>query len=401
MSLQAYEIEELIYRHIKNELSNEEHRALEEWLALNDDNKKLFAELVNQQNWSPELQDIRFYASRKDDAKKKLTDMLLIAAPLAPVKKMWVKWVVAASVLGVVGISAVLLMTQGKKQEVATVTPAPVVNDVPPGGDKAILTLADGSTVVLDEAKNGVIGVQGDVEVLKKDGEVVYDVKGKNGEVAYNTLATPRGGQWVVKLPDGSKAWLNAASSIKYPVAFVGGERKVEITGEIYFEVEKNPKNPFKVYIKQDAGNGHKAEVQVLGTHFNINAYKDEPLVNTTLLEGKVRFVSGINNGTATLQPGEQAQLNNKGSIAVKKAVVDEVMAWKNGQFRFSGADLKTIMRQVSRWYDVDVRFESPVNPSYSFILKRNMPVSEIIDVLEQSGGAHFKIEGKVIKVLP
>jgi hypothetical protein len=403
MSLQAYEIEELITRYLHKELTAEEQRALDEWLSV-DKNKKFFDELTNENNLTTELKEYNYFQARKTEGRKKLHQLLLAGTPFVPVKKLWVKYVAAASVLTVVATGGIYLMTrQNKKQATVQTTPAKtVVHDIPPGGDKALLTLADGSTVVLEDAQNGVIGKEGNASIVKKDGEVQYEVKGQESAVTYNKLTTSRGGQYRITLPDGSKAWLNAASSIRYPVAFAGNQRKVEISGEVYFEVEKNPRKPFKVSIVQAAVSGHKAEVEVIGTHFNINAYKDEPVVKTTLLEGKVKVSSADNHESAVLAPGQQGQMNNTGSIAVKKDIdVDQVMAWKNGQFRFRNVDLKTIMRQVSRWYDVDVIFEANVNPSYNFVLTRNLPVSRIIATLEESGGAHFRIEGNTIKVLP
>jgi transmembrane sensor len=404
MSSQAFEIEELITRYLNKELTDEEQRALDEWLA-NDKNRKFFDELTNEDNLNNELNEYKYFHARKNQGRKKLHELLLAGTPFVPVKKLWVKYVAAASVLTVVATGGIyLLVNQNKKQATVQTTPAKaVVQDVPPGGDKAILTLGDGSTLVLDDAQNGVISTQGSASVVKEDGEVKYEVKGKELAVTYNTLATPRGGQYRLVLPDGSKAWLNAASSVRYPVAFAGNERKVEMSGEVYFEVEKNPKKPFIVSIVQGATKDQRAEVEVLGTHFNINSYKDEPLVKTTLLEGKVKVSSAIGSReSSTLRPGQQSELNNTGSIAVKKDVdVDQVMAWKNGQFRFRNADLRTIMRQVSRWYDVDVKFETSANPGYNLLLNRNMNVSKIIEVLDESGGAHFKIEGKTIRVLP
>ena len=402
MSLQAYEIEELIARYISEQaLTEREQEALNEWLR-KEENRQLFDELIDKNTWDPHLKDINFYKSRQSEAKKKLDSLLLMSVPVVPVKKLWIKYVVAASVVAVVATGSIYLLTRPKQKIVQQTKPVPaIVQDVPPGGDKAILTLGDGSTVVLEDAQNGVIRTEENTEIVKRDGELKYEVKGQHGEVSYNKLVTQRGGQYRLTLPDGSLAVLNAASSIRYPVAFTGAERKVEVTGEVYFEVVKNAKKPFLVDVIQDAVKGNEAEVRVLGTHFNVNAYKDEPMVKTTLVEGSVKVSSVANQQSAMLQPGQQGQLNDRGNIAVKKVNVDEVTAWKDGKFRFSDADLKAIMRQVSRWYDVDVKFAANVNPSYGFILNRNMPVSKIIDVLEESGGAHFRIEGKVITVLP
>ncbi|NII28483.1 DUF4974 domain-containing protein [Pseudoflavitalea sp. X16] len=271
-------------------------------------------------------------------------------------------------------------------------------NDVLPGGNKALLTLANGATIVLDSAANGTLAQQGSVVVTKKaDGQLAYDAKARttdNSPLTFNTLSTPRGGQYQLVLPDGSKVWLNAASSIRYPTAFTGKERNVEVTGEAYFEIAKNAKMPFKV-----KANG-QAEVEVLGTHFNVNAYDDEAAIKTTLLEGKVKVTPATGHSSQLLSPGQQAQLINDQLSIINNPDVEAVMAWKNGQFSFNNTDIKTIMRQIARWYDVDVSYDANVQDTYTVSLSRNVPVSKLFTYLELSGGVHFKIEGKKVTVM-
>ncbi|MGY3212872.1 FecR family protein [Mucilaginibacter sp. HD30] len=265
---------------------------------------------------------------------------------------------------------------------------------IAPGGNKAVLTLQDGSTIVLNDAENGTLARQGNTSIVKlANGQLVYnEASGPADKVLYNTMTTPRGGQYKLTLPDGTNVWLNSASSINYPTAFVGNERKVAITGEAYFEVAKDKSKPFHVV----AGN---QSIEVLGTHFNVMAYADEENIKTTLLEGSVKISE--HNNISILRPGDQAVVASKGGITVKPANIDEAMAWKNGYFKFSRVDIKHIMRQISRWYDVEVVYEGDM-PYDEFVGKigRSENISQILHVLELEH-VHFKIEGKKIIVLP
>jgi len=303
---------------------------------------------------------------------------------------------IAASVIGLLLIGAFLLSNKIGKKELVTgeVNNHRFKDDVAPGGDKAILTLADGSTVVLDDAQNGTLAQQGSSKVIKLSGKLMYDPTNKNSkEIVYNTISTPNGGQYQLQLPDGSLVWLNATSSIHFPTSFIGRERRVEITGEAYFEVAKNRDMPFIVAV-----NG--AEVQVLGTHFNVNAYSDEDDVKTTLLEGSVKFVSGAN--TSMLKPGQQSQLTTNGLIKVVSNVdVDEVVAWKNGMFDFENAGIETVMRQLSRWYDVEIEYKGKTDDLFIAEMRRNIKLSDALKALELTGKVKFEIQGKKIIVMP
>jgi len=275
-------------------------------------------------------------------------------------------------------------------------------NDVAPGGDKAILILGDGSRVILDNTKNGTIGNQGNSKVLKIDaGKLAYNMQAGSKNIPkvipFNTVSTPRGGQFQIELPDGSTVWLNATSSLRFPTAFINGkERKVELTGEAYFEVTKNETMPFKVIV-------NKMEVQVLGTHFNVMAYSNEHDIKTTLLEGSLKINSAVNNKSIIIKPGQQASLDNSNSeINVSQNIdVDLEVAWKNGFTAFKSADITTIMRQIERWYDVDVNYEGTI-PVRTFTgkISRNANLSELLRLLEVSK-IHFTIDGRKITVLP
>jgi hypothetical protein len=254
--------------------------------------------------------------------------------------------------------------------------------DVMPGHKGATLRLSDGSVIVLDSVQNGTLAMQVNMQVVKENGQILY--KGKNGEVLYKNISTDKGRQWSVVLPDGSKVWLNAESSIHYPLTFSGKERVVEITGEAYFEVAHNSRFPFKVKVDNK-------EIEVLGTHFNINSYKDEPSMRTTLLEGLIRI--GNSATKKIIHPGQEASiLNNTTDIKIKETDVQNVIAWKNGYFSFHNANLKTVMRQLARWYDIDVVYVKQA-PELEFegAIDQSLKLSAVLRILEKTG-VHFKI---------
>lgn len=269
-------------------------------------------------------------------------------------------------------------------------------NDIAPGTAEAVLTLADGTVIPLDSLQSGMTIRQGDAQVLKQDnGKLVYETAaaGKE-ETVFNTLSTPMGGKYQVILPDGTKIWLNAASSIRYPTVFSGKERQVEISGEVYFEVAKDETAPFIV-------NAAGTEVRVLGTHFNIMAYPDEPSIRTTLMEGAVSVRKG--DQQAILAPGQQALSSRQAAeaIQVKKGVdTEQVIAWKNDLFQFNSTPVDEVMRQIARWYDAKIVYEG-LRPAISFtgLMPRDRNVSEVLKILELAGGVKFGIEGRVVTV--
>jgi transmembrane sensor len=313
-------------------------------------------------------------------------------------RKRWFQ-IAAAAVLILCGFVLYNMVGKNNSPQQEIVKTKTEQQDIAPGGNKAVLTLADGSQIILDSAANGNLASQGNAKVIKLDGQLAYNTSGSSTEVLYNTITTPKGGQYQLVLADGSKVWLNAASSLRYPATFSGNERKVELTGEGYFEIAKNSSMPFRVNV---AG---KSEVEVLGTHFNINAYSDEVSINTTLLEGIVK-VSATGSGLTTkdsklLSPGQQAQQNSTGQIAVKKNNdIDEVMAWKNGKFIFQDADIQSIMRQIERWYDVEVSFNGNITKEqFVGLIPRNVNISQILKMLEKTGTVKFEIVGKKVIV--
>jgi len=308
-------------------------------------------------------------------------------------KRYW--WAAAAAFILLAG-GTYLWQMPAKKQSVATLQPG---NDIAPGGNKAILTIGGGRHIVLDSAANGAIAQQGNVRIVKmNNGQLVYNLNGNAGEVWMNTMATPVGGQYQLTLPDGTKVWLNAASSISYPSAFVEKERKVTIRGEAYFEIARDKARPFKVNVNDES------EIDVLGTHFNVNAYADEAAARTTLLEGSVKISAGA--ARVVIQPGQQAVAQHPGSNAqqpvsiVNGADLEQVIAWKNGRFNFNGADLHTVMRQLSRWYGINVKYEGNVaDEVFQGELTRDLNLSQVLRILGKME-IKFRIEGKTLVVM-
>jgi ferric-dicitrate binding protein FerR (iron transport regulator) len=360
-------------------------------LLAQEENEEQAKRLMNDAWSSFEPQNDPF-----DKAESRTMLKNILEKKVVPIRRVgaWIK--VAAAVLVVAFAIALYYSIHGGNERTITAS----TNDtqakfeVVPGGDKALLMLADGTVINLDSSRNGTIASNEKFTIIKTaDGRVIHKPSNRGeASAGINTMSTPRGGQYKLRLPDGTDVWLNAASSIRYPGAFTGNERKVEITGEVYFEVVKNAKMPFRII-----ANG--TEVKVLGTHFNVNAYTDESVVQTTLVAGAVQVSKG--SSSVMLVPGQQANIDKENKLTlVKNADIEQCLAWKNGFFIFRATNIETIMRQVSRWYDVDIRFEIPTNNlEFSGAVSRKDHVSEILKIMELTGLVHFKIEGKKITV--
>lgn len=416
MNLQA-DITDILIKSLRQKLSAGEQEILDAWLAHSEANVHLFERLNNKKIIASELDKLYRIDQNRENAWQKLCQTLeLDAVPsssVAPIahpnrgemprsahrihflKTSWFRY--AAAVILIAGGAAIWWeISRSARNDEAVVTTVPKNQDIQPGSNKAVLTLADGSQIVLDHAANGNLAQQGNTRVIKLDnGQLAYNAgKDLNKEVFYNTISTPRGGQYQIVLPDGSKVWMNAASSIKFPAAFSGTERNVIISGEVYMEIAQRSKQPFIV-----KANG--TEIRVLGTSFNVNAYTDEEAIKTTLVEGSVKVTKG--SSAALLHPGQEAITeDNSNSVKVNdNADVANALAWKNGLFSFNNADIKTIMRQLSRWYNVDVVYEGAVTDRrFLGELRRNMTLAAVLRVLERSG-VHFTIEGKKLIVKP
>jgi transmembrane sensor len=346
--------------------------------------------------WESDLGDKeRIYQTIKTQLQQHITQL----EPINPRRNYgWMR--IAASILVVLGITGMFWEFRHAKKKpqlsIATVKPVQIF----PGGNKAYLTTSNGIVIMLNNVRNGKFSAAG-ISVNKvKDGVLVYDpasasnLVAENEKPVYKTITTPRGGQYQVVLADGTKVWLNSASSLTYPAVFKGRERNVQLSGEAYFEVVKNVAHPFSVMV-----NG--INVQDLGTHFNIRGYADEQAVKTTLLEGSVKLVN--NNHEALLKPGEQGALNSaQTAFEVENVDVDDAIAWKNGLFAFNNEDIHSIMNSISRWYDVDVIF--PANfkrKNFGGTISRFKDVNQVLNALELTGSIHFKVEGRRIIVMP
>jgi len=300
----------------------------------------------------------------------------------------WLKW--AAAIVLLLGVGSYFwLFKQNTGSAVQHIASA---KDILPGTNKAVLTLADGSSIILDSTTNGIIAQQGTAAIEKQsNGAIVYNLNGvPDGKVMSNTLRTPRGGQYKLTLPDGTKVWMNAASSITYPAIFTGDKRVVSVTGELYFEVSKNAAQPFIVEVNEGAS------IEVLGTSFNINAYDNESSNKTTLIEGKVSVRKG--DQSDILQPGQQARVGDAITIA-SKVDIDQILAWKNGHFNFEDMALSEIMRQLERWYDIEVRYEGTM-PAIKFHgkMSRGVALSDVITFLSDND-LKLKLEDRILIV--
>lgn len=310
---------------------------------------------------------------------------------------MYRKWMAAAAVFLFLMGGAAYFILQDRNTENTAINPTKITtNDIAPGGNVATLTLADGSTISLDSANTGSLAQQGQSTIIKlDDGQLAYEQDARNSTsiaIQYNTVSTPRGGQYQLVLADGSKVWLNAESSIRFPASFAGKERNVEITGEAYFEVAHNASKPFIVQ-------ANSVDIKVLGTSFNVNAYEDESSMKTTLLEGSVEVSMG--RASSILKPGEQAHVSSKSDNiqVVKNVNIEEIVAWKNGFFYFNEDNIEAVMKKIARWYDVDVEIRGlMLDRKFNGKLYRDVNISQIIKILEE-GGIKINIIGKKIIV--
>ena len=385
----------LIGKWMDGTIAVSEKRELAEWVRVNPDDERITRGLervwdtFEPRELMPEAASDRILANifPADD------DTFDAPDQARGITWLWPKLVAAALLIGFglywwKGYQGKVQLAQ---QKAVAVQPA----DLPPGGNRAVLTLGDGSSITLDSAGNGLLASQGGTSVTQSGkGQLVY----KSGQVAavpvINTVTTPKGGQFHIVLPDGTGAWLNAASSLRFPTTFTGKQRNVEITGEVYFEVAHNKQMPFVVK------NG-ETRITVLGTHFNMMAYDDEKVMRTTLLEGAVKVSRGASE--ALLAPGQQARINaGTGNVRVVDGVdTDKELSWKNGYFQFENESLESIMRQVSRWYDVEVQYEGNTRgENFTGRLPRNSNVSKLLKILALSG-VKFRIEDKTIIVTP
>lgn len=367
----------LIEKYLAGECSQQEEGLIEQWYDQFDEGHVLEFFNGNAANIEESLQRSR------GEIERRIRDAA--ALRLRTKRRQYALWLSAAAILAVV--CTLVFYKQPSKTGIAIVSP--VINDVPAGGNKATLTLADGTTVPLDSLGSKSIATQGHTRITQAGASLAYagvSPNDRSGEV-FNTVTTPRGGQYQVVLGDGTRIWLNAASSLRFPVAFTGSRRRVILNGEGYFEVAKDKSRVFEVIANQDT-------VQVLGTHFNVNGYRDNGKIITTLLEGRVRVAMG--QTAATLEPGQQAIVASDQDVDINRhANVEDAVAWHEGMFSFNSLSIEEILQQVSRWYDVEIVYEGQKpDGSYSGKISRNTNLSEVLKILAFNGIRH-RLDGR------
>ena len=379
--------EKLLQQYLDGRCTPEEAEALMSWLQATGRHRAL---LRKMQEEFPQVLASETTIDREISDRMEARLLQQISAPRVLRMRNRRIWLAAASALLLLAAGAMYLyLPESSRPAPLIASKTPVApKDIAPGSAKAVLTLADGSTITLDSAGNQVIH-QGQTLVQLQNGKLEYDA-GNNGQaVGYNTLSVPRGGQFTIVLPDGSRVWLNSASRLRYPTAFSGGQRLVELEGQGYFDVRKDAEHPFIVKTKT-------LDVEVLGTGFDVMAYPDEKSMNTTLVEGAVRVKDVM------LKPGQQARMEySTGCIYVEPADIQQVIAWKTGFFEFDNANLADIMRQASRWYDIDIDMNitgQNLNKAYGGRISRNLPLSELLNMLE-ANGARFNLQGRKLIV--
>jgi ferric-dicitrate binding protein FerR (iron transport regulator) len=388
-------ISRLLFKYLQGTLTSNEEFELEKWKLQSAENQQFFDELSKQakpqRNTADELK-----GSLEERIFNKITAQVPeLEGNVIRMRSGWWKYAVTAAVVLILFGYSIMTMMQDRRPEQAFAKIEDTVEDVAaPDGNFASITLASGEKVDLNAATNGTLASQGKVQVLKTaDGLIVYKAAtGRiKGKMQFNTLSNPKGSNVIgMVLEDGTKVWLNAGSSLTYPVAFIGKERKVSITGEAYFEVAKNKAMPFRI-------TREGMVVEVLGTHFNVNAYGDEPHMKVTLLEGAVKISSG--NVSGLLKPGQQAKVKDNDINVNSDVNVDQVMAWKNGYFSFEKAGIKEVMRQIARWYNIEVTYEGEIpDENFGGELRRNSKLSSVLKVLEKSG-VKFRIENNRVIV--
>lgn len=406
-------IASLLYKRLSGTITSDEDVALQNWLKENSANEA-FAQQLEEDDFTKDLarrsplqlsglrEELYAKIQQATGIEKSLSmgeakvvpmqaDRHSRKSALVYMRSNFVR--VAVVLLILAGACALWIFFQQDHTSGRTVKTIAVKNEIPPGGNRATLTLSDGSAITLDSASIGTIAQQGNVAISKSAaGTVQYNAKGSGAALAMNTLRTPKGGQYKLVLPDGSKVWLNAASSITFPTQFASRERKVTITGEAYFEIAADAARPFYVTAKE-------TDVKVLGTSFNINAYDDEPAIATTLLTGAVMV--NVSTHSQRLQPGQQAN-TKRGELLLKKNIdIDAVVAWKEGYFNFEDMRLEAVMRQLERWYDIEVAYDGAIhNIAFYGKLSKDLTLQETLEGMAKTG-LHFRLEGRRLIVTP
>lgn len=381
-SFDAARYQELADKWVQGTLSPAERKELEDWYNTGQDLPVQLppgfaaSEAVLEQQM---LQAIREKAG--------------LLAPVIPVQKRWrtIRWA-AAAVFLLMSIGTVYFIVHRKQApEKLQIVAISNKRDIQPGHNGAVLHLSNGQMIILDSAQDGTLARQGTLKVVKENGILKY--VGKADELIYNEITTARGRQWQLTLSDGTKVYLNASSSIHYPLQFTGPVREVEITGEVYFEVAHNPRQPFRVKVGNQL-------IEDLGTAFNVNAYEEEQVTKTTLIQGLIRVTKG--GASLMVLPGQEVQAGETSRLVLEKhANVEQALAWKNGYFDFNGLDTRAIMRQLARWYGIEVRYEGqPSSALFEGRMQRNLLLSQALTGLGKCG-VYCRREENTLIVLP
>jgi transmembrane sensor len=389
----------LFLRRLQGILNETEAAALAQWLAEQPAESRQFYQEVT--DW-PAIENALRAMYRVDETaalQEVWTRIRITAVKRSPVAIR--RYCVAAAAAALLTGTGMYWLRDQKIVPTAALQPmaARYRGDALPGSNKATLQLGDGSVIELDSAGKGELVRQHNAVVVKDAaGAIAYRQinTADHANIAFNKISTPKGGQYQVVLPDGTQVWLNAASSLRYPTAFTGNARTVELSGEAYFEVAPDARKHFQV----EVAGSRPMQVEVLGTRFNINTYTDEPASATTLIDGKVNVADAANQ--ALLQPGQQALVyGHRQRITLQTADLEGILAWKEGLFSLQDADITDIMRQIARWYDVDVIYSGTVKQKFVGKIPRNMRLSEVLKILESTGWVNFSISGKTVTVAP
>ena len=418
----SFEIDPIAAKYIRNEpLTPEEDSLLRDWLAHEQSREELLRRLRDDQDWTKaqldklnalsgtrvwEQIDSQLEAFWNTDTRQESSlhhaETTTDGSPSAIHRSIgWRRYAVAACIL-LACAGAVFLATRHNTPPISTSVPAIAAADIPPGADRATLTLSDGRRIDLDSSANGVLTSQGSTFVAKQDGRLAYNKAASEAPAAtaYNMLVTPRAGQFEITLSDGTRVWLNNASSLRYPVWFTGPDREVELSGEAYFDVAHDAAHPFHVHVLNSAAGKDGGTIDVLGTAFNIMAYSDENTERATLVDGSIRYLRG--GHSVLLKPDEQSVVDATGTLKTLRNVnTEEITAWKNGYFHFDHTGLEETMRQLARWYDITVEYKGTIQPQ-EFVgkIQRTVPLSAVLRGLE-SDQVHFQLQGNRLIVTP
>lgn len=383
MHMNDREIQEILKRYQEGICSEEEKAWVESWyLTLPEDSN------------TTELHEPEMESAKRKIWKSIVSQRPNVSLTRRHIIKAYYKTAIAATILLTMGITVYFL----NNNRISSDSKRPITDTeaIEPGGNKAYLTLADGKKINLSDKEDGTLLEQAGIRIIKNtNGELVYEASNightDHLPTGNNTVETPIGGQYQVILPDGTKVWLNSSSSLEYPIRFEAHERRVTLHGEGYFEVKSDKRKPFRVVSKGQI-------IEVLGTKFNVNTYEDEPAIKTTLLEGSVKI--SLNNTSKILRPGEQATVVDQ-NIRVHSADTEQATAWYKGDFAFDGVELKNIMRQISRWYNVEVVYQGDVgNIKFGGSISRTKDINEVLNVLSMTKGVNFKLEGRRVWVM-